>query len=87
MAQLPAEIPAGGFEARQGLLGIFPLQKADIHLGIAQIRGGFYPGDGDHGVLHSGVLDGPQKGGQLLHDLLIDSIDTIGCHIVILLAL
>ena len=61
------------------------LQEADIDLGPAQVGGGLHPGDGDHGILNTGILDIAQQGRQLLLDLLIDGCDSIGCHIGILL--
>ena len=55
-------------------------QKADINLGVTQIRGSFHPGNGDHGAADPGVFDGAQIFGQRFLDLFVDSVDSIGCH-------
>ena len=83
-AQLPAQIAGGGFQTLHGIGGLLLLEEADIDLGIAKIRGGLHPGDGNHGVLDSGILQIADQRGQLLLDLLIDTVDTIRSHSILL---
>ena len=77
-AQFVAQIACGGLQALQKSLLIRAVQGADIDAGIAQIAGGVHMGDGQHTIRHTGILDGPQQGGELLLDLVVDAADAIG---------
>ena len=76
-AQLPAEIPAGGFEAPDDFFSVLLVEHADENLGVPEIRCGVHVGDGDQPV-DSGVLDGAQQGCQLPLDFFIDPTNSIG---------
>ena len=71
---------AGGFQTLQRIVCLVVLQETGVDLGITQVGGGLHPGDGDHGILHTGILQIPEQACQLLLDLLVDSSDSIGCH-------
>ena len=80
VCQLVAQVAAAGLQALHALLGGVLVIKADVDLGVAQIGGGIHAGDGDHGFLHARILDRAQQVCKLPLDLLVDSANSVGCH-------